>query len=29
MKEKDEFWMNRSEWAEVGVNCLKKCFTMA
>jgi len=29
MKDKDEFWMNKSEYQEVGADCLKKCFTMA
>jgi actin-related protein 2 len=27
MKDKDHFWMNKKEYQEQGVNCLKKCFT--
>lgn len=29
MKDKDEFWINASEYKEVGADCLKKCFSMA
>jgi len=26
MKDKTAFWMNKSEWKEMGVNVLRKCF---
>jgi len=26
MKDKKQFWMNREEWAEMGINVLRKCF---
>jgi actin-related protein 2 len=26
MKDKQQFWMNRNEWQEMGINVLRKCF---
>jgi actin-related protein 2 len=28
MKDKESFWMNKKEYDEVGVDILKKCFTV-
>ena len=29
MKDKEEFWINASEYKEMGADCLKKCFSMS